>query len=196
MLPTPTGVAGPTRGETHKVSLPMTTPGPGTSPAWQPHSKRLSGCRATKQLRYPNSWGSISTSPTRIGGEQGKPSTWEAHLTVHPSENAQPGKERQPMWSQPVHDPHKNTRVPAPPKGTQGLGHYFVLDHSLIAKMVEQAKVQYLGCRDTTASRRTAYPEKKEHPCGHPRITIPGILNHKRKPQVRRVFRPQSGPHK
>ena len=50
------------------------------------------------------------------------------------------------MWSQPVHDPHKNTRVPAPPKGTQGLGHYFVLDHSLIAKMVEQAKVQYLGC--------------------------------------------------
>ena len=143
MLPTPTGVAGPTRGETHKVSLP---PGPGTSPAWQPHSKRLSGCRATKQLRYPNSWGSISTSPTRIGGEQGKPSTWEAHLTVHPSENAQPGKERQPMWSQPVHDPHKNTRVPAPPKGTQGLGHYFVLDHSLIAKMVEQAKVQYLGC--------------------------------------------------
>ena len=29
-----------------------------------------------------------------------------------------------------------------------------------------------------TASRRTAYPEKKEHPCGHPRITIPGILSH------------------
>ena len=179
MLPTPTGVAGPTRGETHKVSLP---PGPYTSPAWQPHSKRLSGCRATKQLRYPNSWGSISTSPTRIGGEQGKPSTWEAHLTVHPSENAQPGKERQPMWSQPVHDPHKNTRVPAPPKGTQGLGHYFVLDHSLIAKMVEQAKVQYLGCPrqhleepltlkrknthvDTTTHNNTRDPEsQKETP--------------------------------
>jgi hypothetical protein len=60
--------------------------------------------------------------------------------------------------------------------------------------MVEQAKVQYLGCRDTTASRRTAYPEKKEHPCGHPRITIPGILNHKRKPQVRRVFSSSIGP--
>ena len=115
MLPTPTGVAGPTRGETHKVSLP---PGPDTSPAWQPHSKRLSGCRATKQLRYPNSWGSISTSPTRIGGEQGKPSTWEAHLIVHPRENAQPGKER------PTHvvtaSSHKNTRVPASPKGTPG----------------------------------------------------------------------------
>ena len=44
------------------------------------------------------------------------------------------------------------------------------------------------------ASRRTAYPEKKEHPCGHPRITIPGILNHKRKPQVRRVFSSSIGP--
>ena len=100
MLPTPTGVGGPTRGETHKVSLP---PGPYTSPAWQPHSKRLSGCRATKQLRYPNSWGSISTSPTRIGGEQGKPSTWEAHLTVHPRETHNPEKKDQPMWSQLVH---------------------------------------------------------------------------------------------
>ena len=93
IAPDPTGVAGPTRGEPHKVLFSGLFC-PGTSPAWQPHSKRLSGCRATKQLRYPNSWGSISTSPTRIGGEQGKPSTWEAHLTVHPRENAQPGKER------------------------------------------------------------------------------------------------------
>ena len=115
IAPDPTGVAGPTRGETHKVSLP---PGPYTSTCLATPFKEVVRLQGHKTTAISKQLGEYFDLAHPLGGEQGKPSTWEAHLTVHPSENAQPGKER------PTHvvtaNPHKNTRVPASPKGTPG----------------------------------------------------------------------------
>ena len=121
MLPTPTGVGGPKRGETHKVSLP---PGPCTFTCLATSFKEVVRLQGHKTTAISKQLGEYFDLAHPYRGRAGQA---EYLGNTHPSENAQPGKERQPMWSQPVHDPHKNTRVPAPPKGTQGLGHYFVL---------------------------------------------------------------------
>ena len=140
MLPTPTGVGGPTRGETHKVSLP---PGPCTFTCLATSFKEVVRLQGHKTTAISKQLGEYFDLAHPYRGRAGQA---EYLGNTHPSENAQPGKER------PTHVVTASARSTLKYQGSgvtqrnPRLGHYFVLDHSLIAKMVEQAKAQYLGC--------------------------------------------------